>query len=590
MLSKYRTLIILGAEIAVVLCLIISLIAIRGCGVSPGDDDDSSGCKENQVRWLDCPSGQAGRRSEICEGGSWKPAFTDCKAASCSETVFDRDIKPVISANCVSCHSGFDSYDTAKGKIDAFITRTANDEMPKPPNTPLSPEDKAKLTKWKADGLLPSCPDQASNPPLDYDYIESAIETDLNEQTSSSLNEEAIYIVSTHKSDEGASNRELEAFKRGLDKNVNQLSSARQIILGTPIDQYKTIYRYYLKDLKLNADDWRLIEDNDPIDLESFTNRGILIKQLTKKRKAWLLADGFVTSSNQAAVYYQLRRLPSTARELFTQLGVEFDQDLIDFEALFVGVVTTSPISLGKNRLLSRHDSNDGYLWITFDVALGNANNTNLLQFPLLKSASGQANFLPNASEFIFTLQNGLDGYFLSDATGKRQNFAPTNIVAHNIKPPQNPEIRIASSCSRCHNAGIIDARDEVLSHVVANASNFDLRDVEFVEQFYRDPQPVIEADRNEYAASLAKMGISADDPDPISLISDNLLERNHTAKSYASFLLLTEEEFIACLSRSAEAREQVGALLNGGQITPDQLLISLPILRRDCRIGQNPL
>lgn len=531
----------------------------------------------------------------MCKGGKWVVSFDkECKEGDCSEIVFDRDIAPIISEKCSSCHTGFDTFSIAQAKADQYITRTSladNDpqRMPKSPSAPLDQVDKDKLKEWKTGGLLETCQDSDvnNNPHIDLDDVESSILQDLDSQPSASQLESR-YLIISNKSNEKALPSVLSQFSHGVSKASNSISFARDIVLPVSVDEFSTVFRIFLKDLKLAAADWALIEAGDPLNFESFTNKGALIKQLTGARKPWLIIDSFAFTSNQAPTYYALRKLPAKEQELFVQLGVDVNQELADFTALFLGFAN-SPISLNKNRLLTRFDSNDGAIFITFDTDNRLVSeDRNLFSHPLLKSASGKANFVSDASELIFSLPNQLHGYYLSNAKGDRQNAAPLTVVSDNVSP-FSPEIKSSLSCLRCHNAGYIPAKDEIRAHVIENAVTFSLDDVEFVELFYREPESVFKSDNAKYAIALSQMGISASDVDPINLVADNL-RRNQDAKSVAALLLLTEDEFLEGLSRSAEGREQVGSLLTGGTITFQQLIASLPILIRDLRLFQNPL
>lgn len=583
------------AEILSLVIFAWALTQIRSCSIqkSGKNQGPSQECSvANEVREGVCPQGKAGRVLEICKDGSWKESFNDCKEGGCAEITFDQSIKPILDNKCVSCHVGYNEYETAKAKIDQYIARVnlANDNpsrMPKPPAEPLAQEEKDLLAKWKEDGLLKACKvDEVNkNPHLDLDYVELAIDKDLSKLTASQQ-ADARYLITAHKSNEGGAPETLRQFKNGVNKSINSLSLVRNLLLAEPIDEFETVYRISLRALGLRAVDWKLIEDNEVVNLVSITNRGLLIRQLTKTRKPWLHVDSFAFTSNQAAIYYQIRKLPEKANDLFLQTGVNFNADIDDFEALFVGF-ETSPISLNKNRLLGRWLGSE-VMWVTFDVAQNQGGNSNLFQFPLLRPRNRANAFQFVAAEFIFSLPNGLHGYYLSDNRGLRVDAAPLNIVSDNISP-FSPEIKASLSCYRCHNGGFIPAKDQIKAHVVENATQFDLRDVESVELLHRDPEPIFLEDNGQYAAALSKLGILVNENDPVNLVGDNL-RRNMNAKAVASLLLLTEDEFKEGLSRSAEGRQQVGQLLTGGSITFEQLIASLPVLLRDLRIGQEDL
>lgn len=588
--------------IAVEILLLILAVAwtclvIRGCAQPGGktvEAPNPEACSTpNQVKQVSCPAGQSGYILQICKDGSFQQSFSSCVAGSCPQTTFDKDVAPFIVAHCVSCHAAFTTESVAVSQIDEMIRRTGLSpddpgRMPKAPNQPLSDADKAIFTKWKSDGLLATCANSSPTPNahLTLDDVELAIESDLN-TLNSGAQVNTRYLVTTHKSDEGASADVLSGFAKGVQKGINQMSLKRGIVLAQPVDSAKTVWRFNLLDLGLTAKDWNLIEGTDPVNLESFTNRGLTLKNITRTKKPWLHVDSFTFSSLQAKVYYNIKKISADANTFLSGIGVNINNQLDDFEALQAGF-SNSPISLKKNRLITRFDSNDGYAWITFDIDNVAAANKNLFQAPLLKSASGKTTFISDASEVIASQANGLQQYALFNNKGVRLDAAALNVVADNISP-FTPEIQNALSCSRCHNAGLILAKDEVKAHVDQNAAQFDLRDVDLVDQLYRDVAPVLKADIDSHSAALAKMGILASEADPTSLVADNL-RRNQTADSVAALLFLKKDEFLNCLSQSAEGRSQVGQLLTGGEVTFEQLIASLPVILRDCKVGQNPI
>ncbi|MDN4011875.1 MULTISPECIES: c-type cytochrome [Chryseobacterium] len=74
---------------------------------------------------------------------------------------YNKDVKPIIDANCVSCHSpgpeDLRTYSQVKGDIDGIIDRISRangDPLKMPQGGSLSPAQINIITKWKADGLL----------------------------------------------------------------------------------------------------------------------------------------------------------------------------------------------------------------------------------------------------------------------------------------------------------------------------------------------------------------------------------------------------------------------------------------------------
>lgn len=77
---------------------------------------------------------------------------------------YNKDVKPIIEANCIICHSAggaasfqpFTSYNQVKNNIDNIINRISRpigDPQKMPQGGSLSPSQIKIITKWKADGL-----------------------------------------------------------------------------------------------------------------------------------------------------------------------------------------------------------------------------------------------------------------------------------------------------------------------------------------------------------------------------------------------------------------------------------------------------
>ena len=71
------------------------------------------------------------------------------------------------------------------------------------------------------------------------------------------------------------------------------------------------------------------------------------------------------------------------------------------------------------NRVVERHKSRYGAYWKSYDFA-GSVGAQNILTHPL--------GFTHDGGEAIFNLPNGLQGYYLANASGFRLDEAPINI------------------------------------------------------------------------------------------------------------------------------------------------------------------
>jgi mono/diheme cytochrome c family protein len=83
------------------------------------------------------------------------------KTPIADQVTYSNDVKPIIEANCVSCHSpgaqALTNYTQVKNNIDNIINRIGRpngDPLKMPQGGSLSPSQINIITKWKADGLL----------------------------------------------------------------------------------------------------------------------------------------------------------------------------------------------------------------------------------------------------------------------------------------------------------------------------------------------------------------------------------------------------------------------------------------------------
>lgn len=83
------------------------------------------------------------------------------KTPIAEQVTYTKDVKPIIDANCVSCHSpgaqALTNYNQVKNNIDNIIDRIGRpngDPLKMPQGGSLSPSQINIITKWKTDGLL----------------------------------------------------------------------------------------------------------------------------------------------------------------------------------------------------------------------------------------------------------------------------------------------------------------------------------------------------------------------------------------------------------------------------------------------------
>lgn len=561
-----------------------------------------TGCGElklGETSETQCPDG--GLSLSVCTEAGLK-AVTECKAdrpapKACDEvTTFD-ELQPVIRRSCLgSCHVGFDQLETATTKIGTFIERvnaTGPQRMPK--GGQLAEVDKALFASWQADGLLgpAECvpPGVGGGEFRNLTYLETRLSEDAAKLDQTKRAETA-YLVALNSQDDDA----LKVLRDAANKAVNSVSVERQVEVLEEVEP--GIFRVDLEAFGLEGK-WPLIENASKLQLESFTIQGQILKALLQKRLPWLPVGEFVDAALRTGpVYDALVENPATFQGLVQKKGVDFARDLSaagGFDALAAGISGSILTSGTANRLIVRHDSDDGFFWTTFDTGKQDERAEILVQNPLLVQSGGRANFKFTAGEVIYSLPNGMMGFALFAAVqvngqsilNAAQNEAPVDVVHDfTVGNPLSPVIVKGISCMRCHANGIIHVTDEIRA-----GSRLSDADALIVGELFK-PQSELDGliveDNSVYGEALEKLGL-ADGPDPITATSDVHLAEYDLAKTSRT-LLLRPEELTDCLNLSDEGREQAGQLLSGGKVTFDTLVQVLPQLKVDCRLFQDPL
>lgn len=525
-------------------------------------------------------------------------------APPCALTPF-ADVAPILTKYCVNCHNSPVPMDTWAGAAPAAreIARRIGldigqrDHMPLNSAPQMAPTDTQKLQKWVVDGAQ-NVPDCAAKPKLyDLDYIETAINADL-EAINSTDRPFTRYLVTAHKADERANGLDPglpdEVQESAMNKALNSVNATGlDLFKLTPIDDAKLIWRVDLRNFGIQ-NQINVIDQNDKINIISTTSKGLVIQGLTKSQKPWFHFDNFINVINSPKVYYALLNIGATEADLLKAIKVDLNGQLAALQTpLFIGG-NKSPIALLKNRLLVRvvgGVNNASYFWQTWDINQIVSNDKNLFQFPLLAQTGGKENFNFDASEVIYSLPNGLQAYALFDKAGNRLDAADIAIVTDN-RSPITPIISTAISCHRCHSMGLIPMVDEIRDHVVANAAQFDANDVQIVKTVYHGASAnnaIFTADQKTFSKATAQIGLPLKDDDPINRATDILLKDWPEARA-ASFLFLTLPQFEQAVNESPTAKAQIGQLLTGGTVTFQQFVAVLPQLIKDARLFQDRL
>ena len=379
----------------------------------------------------------------------------------------------------------------------------------------------------------------------------------------------ARYFTLTHLYNAGESPEALDAYKIALSKLVNSLSWGFQVINPEPIDLQETLFyidlRHYEWDVRNEA--WTQIEREYPysIDFDPETQAG-LHEKLTHLRTEmdcevpFVHVDWFLANAALPPLYHDILDLPGTDRELEQQLEVNVTRNIDSAPGVRVwrAGFNDSGVS-NNNRVVERHTSRYGAYWKSYDFA-GSVGTQNIFTNPLT--------FRHDGGEVVFNLPNGLQGYYISDASGNRIDEAPTTIVSN--PAASNPAVRNGLSCIGCHTEGMKTFEDEVRAVILKDpegpAKDQGLR--LYVEQSVMDD--LVEEDTERYREALEKTGGVFGGIEPVHRFHEEFQSPVDAAYAAAAVGLETDAFLQEILDKQRLRDLGLAGLLEDGNVSRD--------------------
>ena len=321
--------------------------------------------------------------------------------------------------------------------------------------------------------ILAGAPDWTAPPTTDHRFISpgemlNTIETHLMSLTPFDRTF-ARYFTMTHLYNAGEPRGIIRESRKGLNKLVNSLSWGVTVTTPQPIDPQGTIFYIDLRHYEWDVNDgWGQIEAEYPyhisFDAPTQTALKAQLTRLQTEMKADIPSvhvDWFVAQASLPPLYHDLLSLPLTDRELETRLEVNVLRNLQNAPGVRVWRAGTNNSGVSNNnRVIERHTSRYGAYWKSYDFA-GSVGTQNVFTHPL--------SFTHDGGEVIFNLPNGLQAYYVTNASGFRLDEAPINIVSN--PAASDPTVRNGLSCFGCHTEGMKTFEDEVRSVIESNAT-----------------------------------------------------------------------------------------------------------------------
>ena len=447
-----------------------------------------------------------------------------------------RDAYAILEQSCFGCHGPTGSFKetlliehnaliqngtvvpgnpNASELYNRLITTDIAKRMPLN-QTQLPPQSINTIRNW----ILAGAPDWTATSTTSGDFIPpseilTTIETHLM-SLSAFDRAFARYFTMTHLYNAGESAGILQEYRKALFKLVNSLSWGVDVINPKPIDPQDTIFYIDLRHYEWDVNDgWGQMEAIYPyhISFDAPTQTGLRtqlgrLQTETNSTVPSVHVDWFIATASSPPLYHELLSLPLSDRELETRLEVDVNRNISTAPGVRVrrAGINDSGVS-ANNRMLERHTSRYGAYWKSYDFA-GSVGTQNIFTNPL--------NFTHDGGEIIFNLPNGLQGYYLVNATGFRLDAAPINIVSN--PAASDPTVRNGISCLGCHTEGIKFFEDRVRSVIESTVNpSYDKAQALrlYVEQSVMDD--LLQQDMEKYRGALAKTGGTFDGIEPIS-------------------------------------------------------------------------
>lgn len=327
----------------------------------------------------------------------------------------------------------------------------------------------------------------------------------------------------------GASSDQIGLMRKAVAKLINSLSWMPDLVVPTHVDAEGLLLRINLLEYGWTAPLWESLVAGHPAAASSINGVSDLQKA-TGSSKPLIRAEWFIKNASVPPLYYTLWQAPENISGLEALLKIDFKSNIANNQVIRAGL-NQSNVST-NHRVLERHARPSGFLWRSYEF--GSRQGTrDIFSFPLGPSsetkvsapspasnatslitgllgngaptANGQSEFSSDGSELFFTLPNGMLAFYIANSSGSRLEQVP------GAKTP----IVVGGSCMSCHTGGTIPATDEVRNNARVSAMT-----AERVRQLYVEPtvfNQQIGVDGAAYQAALGKLGISAEDGEPVS-------------------------------------------------------------------------
>ena len=437
--------------------------------------------------------------------------------------------RDILEARCAACHRDGSPFPGAAAKLkvrryddvmssgrvtprnenSVLLAKVKRGDMP--PGSPLPVSEINVLRDWVMEGARSwDSSSSLTRPFLTEDKLLQLIVSDLTTQSQENARYIRYYSVA-HLYNSGASQEELDNYRVGLSKLINSLSHRPRITKPFPIDPARTLLRIDLRDFDWDAGTWKTILDGYPYGVRSPAVQEV--KRLSGADLPYVRADWFVFHASIPPLYHQILRLPTSIRQLETELGVDIERDFVEAKNIARVGLPESGVS-DHNRIVERHDmrSSNGAYWRSYDFKTSSGDD-NILTNPLTFRAAG--------GEVIYNLPNGLQAYFLANAVGNRLDGPADIEIVRDLSGGVSASVVNGRSCIGCHFEGMKPATDHIRATVTNSAaSRFDRSKVLAIYNPQSEIDALLQADKDRFVQAVRATGAKVGPDEPINVLS----------------------------------------------------------------------
>ena len=415
--------------------------------------------------------------------------------------------------------------------------------------------------------ILAGAPDWAATPITDRGFITpgemlNTIETHLMSLASFDR-AFARYFTMIHLYNAGETPEILQEYHNGLSKLINSLSWGSTVTNPQPIDSQGTIFYIDLRHYEWDRNDgWTKIEVEYPYHIAfDAPEQSALKAQLGRLQTEMksdipsIHVDWFVAQASLPPLYHDLLSLPLTDSELENRLEVDVAHNLQNAPGVRVWRAGTNNSGVSNNnRVIERHTSRYGAYWKSYDFA-GSVGTQNIFTHPL--------SFTHDGGEVIFNLPNGLQAYYVTNASGFRLDDAPINIVSN--PAASDPTVRNGISCFGCHTEGMKTFEDQVRA-VIENNTNPAYNKEQALRLYVKKSEmdARVQEDMDRYRGALEATGGMVDDIEPIQRFHE--VFQGPVDAAYAAAVVGLETEAFLEKIRENVGLQNVGLLVLDSQ------------------------